>query len=105
MKKTTTITCILITNWILLTAATNCYSQTLSPKATPATGGYFSAGGKSLSWTLGETFNTTLTSGTKMLTQGEQQPYFLKQFNLKVFIEGYYAGGGLLNPHLFTAEV
>ncbi len=90
IKKTTSILCT-VTICIVLTAAANCYSQTLSPKVAPACGGYFSAGGKSLSWTMGETFNTTLIGGTKMLTQGEQQPYiFLRLLNLKAFIEGYY---------------
>jgi hypothetical protein len=88
---------------ILLTATANCYSQTLTPKATPACGGYFSAGGKSLSWTMGETFNTTLISGTKMLTQGEQQPYiFLRLINLKIFIEGFYNGSGQMQPVLLN---
>jgi hypothetical protein len=80
-------------------------AQTLTPKATPACGGYFSAGGKSLSWTMGETFNTTLVSGTKMLTQGEQQPYFLKLIHLKEFIEGYYIGSGQMQPLLYTANL
>jgi hypothetical protein len=76
--------------------------QTLSPKVIPACGGYFSAGGKSLSWTMGETLNTVLTSGTKMLTQGNQQPYiFLKLLNLKIFIEGFYIGGGQMQAVLY----
>jgi hypothetical protein len=103
LKQLIFTTCIV--SGLLFTVVADCYSQTISPKASPACGGYFSAGGKSLSWTLGETFNTTLTNGTKMLSQGEQQPYFLRTFNLKVFIEGYYAGSGTLTPHLFTAEV
>lgn len=49
-------------------------AQTLSPKVLPTTGNYFSAGGVSLSWTLGETSTLTLQSGAVMLTQGEQQP-------------------------------
>lgn len=49
-------------------------AQTLSPKTTPAAGGYYTGGGASLSWTLGETFHTTLSAGNNMLTQGEQQP-------------------------------
>jgi len=77
--------------------------QTLNPKTTPACGGYFSAGGKSLSWTMGETFNTTLVNGTKMLTQGNQQPYiFLKLLNLKMFIEGFYMGGGQMQAVLYN---
>src|SRR5436190_21975462 len=82
------------------------YSQTLSPKTTPACGGYFSAGGKSLSWTMGETVNTTVINGTKMLTQGNQQPYiFLKLLNLKMFIEGFYIGGGQMQAVLYTLNL
>lgn len=67
------------------------FAQTLSPKVMPSSGGYFSAGGKSLSWTMGETFTSTLTAGNVQLTQGFQQPYVeLSLLNLKAFIEGYY---------------
>ena len=64
---------------ILLAAIAYCllpvaYSQTLSPKANPTSGGYYNAGGNSLSWTMGETYNTTLSSVSNKLTQGEQQP-------------------------------
>ncbi len=48
-------------------------AQTLSPRATPSSGRYMVGGGNSLSATVGETFNTTLTSGFTMLTQGQQQ--------------------------------
>jgi hypothetical protein len=66
-------------------------AQTLSPKVMPSSGGYFSAGGKSLSWTMGETFTYTLTAGNVKLTQGFQQPYVeLTVLNVKAFIEGYY---------------
>jgi hypothetical protein len=80
-------------------------SQTLSPRVSPVNGGYAEGGG-SLSWTMGETFTKTLISESKMLTQGEQQPYiFLKLINLKIFIEGYYTGSGQMQPLLFTSEL
>ncbi len=49
-------------------------SQTLTPNVTPTSGGYSTGGTTTLSWTIGETYNTTLTAGTTILTQGEQQP-------------------------------
>jgi hypothetical protein len=49
-------------------------SQTLSPKVISTSGGYSTGGGNSLSWTMGETFSTTLTGGSNKLSQGEQQP-------------------------------
>jgi hypothetical protein len=86
---------------ILAAASTihfNTLAQSLSPVAIPAAGGYFTGGGNSLSWTLGETFHTTLQSGGLMLTQGEQQPEIrLRILNLKMFIEGYYTGLGMMD--------
>ena len=49
------------------------HAQTLSPTVSPASGGYSTGGGNSLSWTMGETYNTTLSSANNMLSQGEQQ--------------------------------
>jgi hypothetical protein len=73
------------------------HSQTLSPNVIVSGGGYFSGGGASLSWTMGETFYKTLTNPNKMLTQGFQQPYFpLKTLHLKLFIDGFYSGGGFM---------
>ncbi len=107
MKKITrSINIVLAGCCFLLPAVVNCYAQSLSPRATPACGGYFSGGGKSLSWTMGETFNTTLANGTKMLTQGNQQPYiFLKILNLKAFIEGFYIGGGQMQAVLYNINL
>ena len=73
-------------------------SQSLSPHVLATAGGYFAAGGSSLSWTMGETFNTTLQNGNVILTQGQQQPYVqLTILNLKVYLQGYYLGGGLMS--------
>jgi len=49
-------------------------AQTLSPRVTPAAGGYASGGNTTLSFTIGETFTPTLTIGANMLSQGQQQP-------------------------------
>ncbi len=82
----------------------HCNAQTLSPQVSPASGGYFTGGGNSLSWTMGETVTQTFQNGNLILTQGFQQPYVILvcAFNLKLFIEGYYAGGGLMQPVLFN---
>ena len=84
-----------------------CNAQTLSPKVIPSTGGYFTGGGNSLSWTMGETVTQTFQNGYIVLTQGEQQPYItLRILNLKAFIEGYYmAGAGQMQPVLYNAGV
>ncbi len=61
--------------FLLLATFQYSHTQTLSPTVTPTNGGYYNAGGNSLSWTMGETYNTTLSGGNNMLTQGQQQPY------------------------------
>ena len=74
-------------------------AQTLSPKVIASTGGYTMGGGKSLSWTLGETFTATLSSVNNKLTQGFQQPEISVYIvNAKAFIEGFYDGNGLMRP-------
>ena len=71
MKKIIIIIIIVIGQWSLV------IGQTLAPTVSPTSGGYYNAGGNSLSWTMGETYNTTLSGGSNMLTQGEQQPYIV----------------------------
>lgn len=82
----------------------HCNAQTVSPQVSPACGGYFEGGGNSLSWTMGEPVTQTFQNGNLVLTQGFQQPYtiLLSALNLKLFIEGYYMGGGLMQPVLFN---
>src|ERR1035438_10034553 len=50
------------------------WAQTFSPKVLPTSGGYATGTGISFSWTMGETFTATLTQGTTVFSQGEQQP-------------------------------
>jgi hypothetical protein len=52
-------------------------AQNLTPTVTATAGGYSTGGGSSLSWTIGETFITTLQNGNNVLTQGFQQPELL----------------------------
>lgn len=49
-------------------------AQTLSPTVIPTSGGFYSAGGVSLSWTVGQTSNNTFSGGAFILSQGFQQP-------------------------------
>lgn len=92
---------IILTLAVVISAVVS--AQSLSPVVTPSAGGYFTGGGNSLSWTMGETFNTTLQSANNMLTQGEQQPYIiLKILNLRAFIEGFYVSGGQMQAVLYN---
>ena len=61
------------TSLLMLICAT-AIGQTLSPKITATAGGRAIGGGVSLSYTIGETFNTKLSANTIQLTQGQQQP-------------------------------
>lgn len=82
------------------------FSQSLSPSVISSAGAYFSGGGISLSWTLGETFTATLQNGSTILTQGQQQPYIeLKLLNLKLYLQGYYLSAGHMLPVLLYQGV
>lgn len=88
---------------VLSVLSTIASGQNLSPKVIASCGGYFTGGNNSLSWTLGETFTTTLTSPNNKLTQGLQQPEItLVLLNLKAFIEGYYQGGSIMTQVLYN---
>ncbi|UCG28339.1 MAG: hypothetical protein JSV24_02975, partial [Bacteroidales bacterium] len=65
--------------FILLLAAAypDLYAQQLSPTVVSSGGSYSSAGGYSISATIGEIAVTTLQSGNYTLTQGFQQPFAL----------------------------
>ena len=83
------------------------HAQSLSPKVTPTSGGYYTGGGKSLSWTMGETYNTTLSSANNKLTLGFQQPEINVGviLNLVLFIQGFYQGGGMMTQVLYNEGI
>jgi hypothetical protein len=84
------------------------YSQTITRKAQPVAGSYFSNGNISLSATIGETFNATLGNNTNMITQGYQQPESIDTgvyINLTAFIEGYYVGNSKMQSLFNTPGV
>ena len=78
-------------------------AQSLSPKVIATAGCNYTGGGNTLSWKMGETFNTTLLNGNFILAQGEQQPYILlKILNLRTFIVGYFINGGQKQAALYN---
>ncbi len=79
-------------------------AQSLTPQVIASAGGYQSSPAGSLSFTIGETNTQTLSSATHMLTQGFQQPYKLT-LNVKAFLQGYYAGSGLMTNVLYNQGV
>lgn len=86
------ILCIAVSTGLLSQAT----GQTLSPNVLSSSGGFYSSGGNTLSFTLGEPVHQTFSSGNVMLTQGEQQPYLMiKVVNIRAFIQGFYRGSGM----------
>jgi hypothetical protein len=83
------------------------YAQSLTPSVICTSGGTSTGGGTTLTWTIGETMNTTLTGSTAVLTQGEQQPYlYLNLLRMKAFIQGFYiaGSGGQMTPVLYNSD-
>lgn len=79
-------------------------AQSPSHQVIASAGGYQSSAIGSISFTIGETNIQTLTSANNILTQGFQQPFLIigTNFRLKLFIEGYYIGSGLMQPVLYN---
>jgi Secretion system C-terminal sorting domain len=65
-------------------------AQTLSPNVNSSAGDYYSAGGYSLSFTVGEmTMVNTVSGGSSILTQGFQQPEDLFTLVPTIPVPGY----------------
>ena len=84
---------------LLLLLASTGFGQSLSPRVTATAGGRATGGGVSLSYTIGETFNTKLSANNKQLTQGQQQP----EIDLRVGINEAFACAGNNISVPFTA--
>jgi hypothetical protein len=90
------------------------FAQSLSPQSIGTKGDYFSAGGVSLNWTMGQSTNNTLNNGISLLTQGFQQPEVditTSNISSPVFCTSlpiavpYLATGILDNANAFTAQL
>ncbi|OYU84192.1 MAG: hypothetical protein CFE24_07495 [Flavobacterium sp. BFFFF2] len=98
---------------LLLLLASTGHGQSLSPRATATDGGRATGGGVSLSYTIGETFNSKLSANNQQLTQGQQQP----EIDLRVgmaqaslcpgtsFFVPYTASGYVDASNTFTVEL
>lgn len=81
------------------------HAQTLSPQVMASSGGFQSNAAGSLSFTIGEPNTQTLASANEILTQGFQQPNEIILLNAKVFLQGYYSGGGQMADVLFNQNI
>jgi hypothetical protein len=82
----------------------NATAQSTDRKAIASSGGYFSGNNISLSWTLGETFSTSIANSSYILSQGFQQTY-LSTIKLRLFLEGYYLNNHTMTPALYNQGV
>ena len=91
-----------------------CFTQSLSPQSIGTKGGFFTTGGVSLSWTMGQSSNATSSNGISLLTQGFQQPELditTGSISSSISCNGsatsvpYIANGILDNANVFTAQL
>ena len=60
---------------LLFVSATFCLqAQSLTPEVQASSGDFYTGGGVTLSWTLGETVTETYSNPSNVITQGFQQP-------------------------------
>jgi hypothetical protein len=104
----------IMTVLVLLATVASLQAQTLSPQVSPSSGGYATAGSVKLSWTMGQTFNSTLTAGSSKLTQGFQQPemqIYTGALSSGSYVQGsavqvpYIAQGYYSASNVFTAQL
>lgn len=73
-------------------------------KNTLTAGGVSTGSGGTASFSIGQIDYVSVNSGGGKLSEGVQQ-VFQVEFNLKYFIEGYYAGAGLMSKVLFNEGI
>lgn len=98
MRKTLFILSILAVSGFML------HAQSIERKVIASGGGTYDSPSLSVSYTFGETFVSTLANAGMMLTQGFQQSYS-SNFTMKMYIQGYYAGSGRMEPVLYNEGV
>jgi hypothetical protein len=97
MKKIITLFASLIVSLFYLTIA----AQSISRKVIASAGGTLTSAAGSINYNIGETMIASLSVGSNMITQGFEQPAE-SGLNLKLFLQGYYTGGGTMQPVLLN---
>ena len=77
-----------ILTFLLFICAFTAFSQSISRKVLPTTGGSYSDSNINMSYTIGETFTTTLSNATTIATQGFQQPDNLEPITATITANG-----------------
>ena len=91
----------------------NAFAQVLTPYVFSTNGGYVTSPNMAVSFTIGETFSTTLQNSANILTQGFQQPeLWIKTGTLSSticvgssFLVPYTANGFSNTGNIFTAQL
>jgi len=78
--------------------------QLSAQQNTIAAGGLATGSGGTASYSIGQIDYITATGSGGTASQGVQQPYKLN-LDLKYFIQGYYAGGGLMQKVLYNEGI
>jgi hypothetical protein len=83
------------------------FSQQLGTRGVVVAGGYGSAGGVSLGWSLGQAVSHTFSAPGTNLTAGIQQPdVVLLALNVRMLLDGPYDGGtGLMSDALRNQDL
>jgi hypothetical protein len=76
--------------------------QTITPNVVDATGGSYSGGNVSLSWSLGEVSIQTYTSGSDILTEGLLQPEPIITSGIREFVN---QGDLMVFPNPFSDRI
>lgn len=76
------------------------FAQSAAPEIIASSGGFFTGGNHSMSWTLGEPLTETYSSSNNYLTQGFQQP-----FPLVLSVNNFTAPSFLIYPNPVTTNL
>ena len=97
MKKTISIFSLFAGSLFYMTVS----AQTISRKVIASAGGTLTSAAGQINYSIGETMIASLSAGGKMITQGFEQPGE-SGLNLKLYLQGYYLGGGTMQPVLIN---
>ncbi|MEO6490289.1 MAG: hypothetical protein ABIO04_10140 [Ferruginibacter sp.] len=86
---------------MLIAAGSNISGQSISRNVIASAGGTFTSTAGQINYNIGETIITSLTAGSIMITQGFEQPAE-SRLNLKLYLQGYYVDGGIMQPVLLN---
>ncbi len=76
-------------------------AQSISRNVIASAGGTLTSAAGQINYNIGEMMIASLSAGSNMITQGFEQPGE-SGLNLKLYLQGYYIGGGTMQPVLMN---